>query len=277
MTKRLLKSSIAATIQIEVVGSDLMGQQFIERTQTLIVTRDGAMIRLTIKLAPESELIVRNMATNEEALARVVGHIKEDASGHIYGIAFVTPSADLWRVQFPPADPVEQTLLECSCCHIVRSVLLSEIETEILESEQALTRHCERSSSATIWKPTARSASVEPEKISSRKNLESGPGASAGGERRRDKRTAMKPPACIRHSGKEEVVVCEDMSRGGFRFKSRKHYPEGTRIEAAVPYTRSNVNIFVPARIAYHQAMPDGTHRHGVSYITTASNREENQ
>jgi hypothetical protein len=274
MSKRLTKSSLPATVPIEVVGSDLMGQQFIERTQTVSIARDGATIRLTTKLAPESELIVRNMATNDEALTRVVGHIAEDAYGHIYGIAFAPPSTDLWRAKFPAADAPEQTLLECSCCQTVRAVLLTDIEMEILESEGALTRHCVRSSAATIWKPTARSVSGEEEKIPSRRNLESEPTGSSGRERRQDKRTAMKPPACIRHSGKEEVVVCEDMSRGGFRFKGRKQYPEGTRIEAAVPYTPSTVNIFVPARIAYHQAMPDGSHRHGVAYIAATGNIE---
>jgi hypothetical protein len=274
MAKRLLKGSTAAVIKIEIVGSDLVGQQFIERTETLTVTRDGATILLKIKLAPESELIVRNMATNEEALARVVGHIREEASGHVYGIALVNPPADLWRVSFPPADTGEETLLECSSCHTVRAVALSEIEMEIFESERALSRHCECSSSVTLWKQTERAMSSEQEKILSQKNSGTEPAAPVEREKRRDRRTAMKRAACIRHSGKEEVVVCEDMSRGGFRFKSRKQYPEGTKVEAAVPYEPSNVNIFVPARIAYHQTMPDGSHRHGVSYIKTGGNAD---
>ena len=44
-------------------------------------------------------------------------------------------------------------------------------------------------------------------------------------------------------------------------------YPEGTHIEAAVPYARSSVNIFVAARIAFQQELPDGSYRHGVAYV----------
>ena len=63
------------------------------------------------------------------------------------------------------------------------------------------------------------------------------------------------------------VVACEDISKGGFRFTSHKEYPQGTRVEAAVPYTKSSNNIFTLAGIIYCQKMPDGQYRHGVTYI----------
>jgi hypothetical protein len=59
------------------------------------------------------------------------------------------------------------------------------------------------------------------------------------------------------------------MSRGGFRFKNAKQYPEGTRIEAAVPYAQSNLNIFTPALIVYSQELSAGIYRHGVAYTKT--------
>jgi hypothetical protein len=267
MTKHPPAASAAVALQIEVVGADLTGQQFVERTRTLTITRDGATILLAINLAPESEVIVRNLLTNEEALARVVGHIKEDAAGHIYGIAFVDSSVDLWRVQFGEAQSGEHTLLECSGCQSVQAASLTGIEMEIFESKGALTRHCETCKTSTIWKRTARSVPDEQEAITPRKSPGPEMAAPTGKERRRERRTAMKPAACIRWSGREEVVVCEDMSRGGFRFKGRKQYPEGTRIEAAVPYVPSNVNIFVSARIVYHQKLSDGSYRHGVTYL----------
>jgi hypothetical protein len=49
-------------------------------------------------------------------------------------------------------------------------------------------------------------------------------------------------------------------------------YPEGTHIEAAVPYARSSVNIFVAARIAFQQELPDGSYRHGVAYVKAIQN-----
>src|SRR6202162_2053832 len=102
MAKHLLASPAAVALEIEVGGSDLDGQQYMERTQTLTITRDGATILLANKLAPESELIVRNLQTDQEAIARVVGHIREDIAGHVYGVALVDPSLDLWGVRLSP-------------------------------------------------------------------------------------------------------------------------------------------------------------------------------
>jgi len=34
-----------------------------------------------------------------------------------------------------------------------------------------------------------------------------------------------------------DVVACEDMSRGGLRFKSRRKYTEKMLIDVAVPYS----------------------------------------
>ncbi len=277
MAKHLLASPAAVALQIEVVGSDLDGQQYMERTQTLTITRDGATILLARKLAPESELIVRNLVTNGEALVRVVGHIREDASGHVYGVALLDPSVDLWHVQFPPAEPGKSTILECSRCLAVKSVALTEIEMEILESKRALTRHCECSQSSTIWKQTTRDVSVEQKRISFREQSMPEPAALPAREKRKDRRTAVKWVACIRYAGQEEVAVCEDMSRGGFRFKSRRKYTKGTLIEAAVPYVQANVNIFVSAQIVYHQELSATSHRHGVCYVKMPVKSDQNR
>jgi hypothetical protein len=55
----------------------------------------------------------------------------------------------------------------------------------------------------------------------------------------------------------DDVVVCEDMSRGGFRFKSKRQYFEKTMIDVAVPYSPGSQAIFVPAQIAYVQELPE--------------------
>ncbi len=77
----------------------------------------------------------------------------------------------------------------------------------------------------------------------------------------------MKAVACIRYSGLEVVVACEDISKGGFRFTSRREYLKGTRVEAAAPYTKFSTNIFIPAAIIYSQKIPGGRFRQGVTYI----------
>lgn len=73
--------------------------------------------------------------------------------------------------------------------------------------------------------------------------------------------------ACVRFSGREDIVACEDMSRGGLRFVSRKFYPEGSHVEVAVPYTKDSTNIFSPVWIAHCQKLPDGRFRCGAAYI----------
>jgi hypothetical protein len=267
-----LLSTPGAELQIVVFGSDLDGFPIMERTKILTLTRDGATIPLTKKLAPESELTVSNPATNQETAARVVGLIREGKGAHVYGIAFLDPLANLWHAEFPEAQPGKWMIMACSRCHTVERVSLTEIEARIFESKQALTRYCECSNSSTIWKHTERRVSER--RATSRGGTDrrqQGPPppetSQQGREKRRDKRTAMKGSACIRFHGRESIVELEDVSRGGFRFKSRNNYPIGTQIEAAVPYAKGSVNIFVACKIAYYRELPDGQHRHGVSYI----------
>jgi hypothetical protein len=75
--------------------------------------------------------------------------------------------------------------------------------------------------------------------------------------------------ACIRRRGfQEEVAVCEDLSKGGISFRSRNEYPEGSRVEVAVPFTPGSSAIFVPIRIVFSQRIATaGLFRHGAAYI----------
>ena len=266
MPRQFLANPAAIEVPIEVVGSDLDGRQYVERTRTLSITRDGATIVLVNKLAPESELIIRNLQTNEEVVVRVVGHIREDIGGHVYGVACLHAPEDLWRVPDLPQASLNSIVLECSRCHVVKLLSLTEIEMEVFQSKRALTRRCECGVSCTIWKETTREVSVGKEETSSQP-----PAEIPEREERRYKRTAIKTLVCIRCSGREELAECEDMSRGGFRFRSRKRYPAGTRIEAAVPFVPGSTNIFVPGEIAYHLELSELSHRHGVAYLITGS------
>ena len=267
MASKVLASSLTGKVQIEAFGVDLDGRQFIEQTRTVTVTRDGATIALANKLATDSELIVRNPATNEEAIARVVDLVKNAIFVQVYAIAFIDPSVDLWQIGFPEVQSKKMTVMECNRCHSVDAVLLSEIEMEILELKQTLGRPCDCSNSSTIWKQTGRKVTdrraTEREVNDRRRKIP----AHVPRERRRERRTAMKASACIRFSGEEVVVECEYVSRGGFRFKSRKTYPAGMPFEVAVPYLRSSFNIFVTAQIAYKQELSGGFYRHGVAYM----------
>jgi hypothetical protein len=280
MSNEPLTKTFSRELQIEVFGTELSGRQFIEQTRILTITRDGATIPLANKLAPDSELIVRNPVNNKEAIARVVDLIREEIFVHVYAIAFVDSPVNPWQAEFPEAMPPTTVILECSRCHAVDAVLLSEIEKDVFESKQTLTRHCGCSKSVTTWRQTDRRVTERrvPEQRASDRRQESPsvrkPPARHPQEKRREKRTQMSPPACIRCQGWETVVECEDVSRGGFRFKSRRAFPEGARIEVAVPYAKSSNNIFVGARIAYAQPLSGGFFRYGVAYVKAAQKHD---
>ena len=256
-------------LPVEVIGADLYGQQFFERTRTLTIHRDGVSILLANTLAPDSEVILRNPETDEEAITFVVGQAREDNTGHVYGLAYLNPPADPWHMQFPAAQTARMVQLECKSCHYVCTLALSSIEVEIFEATRELTHTCKNCNSSRTWRETSREAiAKEPGKtLAQDPNLRSA--VSPIDERRKNRRMAMKTSACIRFSGVEVVVACEDISKEGFRFTSHKEYPEGTRVEAAVPYTKSSTNIFCMSSIIYCLKMPDGQFRHGVNYTRT--------
>jgi len=90
--------------------------------------------------------------------------------------------------------------------------------------------------------------------------------------RRKHPRTKVSYKACIRRSGfTDDVVTCEDMSKGGLCFKSRKQYFERTNIEVAVPYSPGGNAIFVPAEIAWVvEITRDKLYKCGVAYRRTS-------
>jgi hypothetical protein len=93
--------------------------------------------------------------------------------------------------------------------------------------------------------------------------------------RRKYPRIRVNYIALVRHAERgEEFVQCEDVSRGGLRFKSTSRYVEQTLIEVAAPYSSGQPAIFVPARIVYVQELPEqNLFRYGVQYLTTEKPR----
>ena len=65
----------------------------------------------------------------------------------------------------------------------------------------------------------------------------------------------------------EEIVECENISKGGLCFRSRKHYPENSAIQVAVPYSPGQPAIFVAAQIRRVEELSGpGLFRYGVAY-----------
>ncbi len=87
--------------------------------------------------------------------------------------------------------------------------------------------------------------------------------------RRKHARTRVNFKACVRRAGSaDDIVACEDMSRGGLRFKSSREYFEKTVIDVAVPYSPGDQAIFVSAQIVYVQELPEQKlYRCGAMYL----------
>jgi len=86
---------------------------------------------------------------------------------------------------------------------------------------------------------------------------------------RRDVRTLVSFNACVRQSGVEEIVVCGNVSKGGFSFRSPKSYLAGSEIDVALPYYPGMEPPFVRATIRHSLALPNNNFHYGVKYGTT--------
>jgi PilZ domain len=241
-----------------------------QAAQTLLVSRNGGVIRITEKLFSGQEITLhRNLEGDlrKSARARIVAEIDRDGDGFLYAIAILEPRVDFWDIEFPAAHKSEEALarllMECSFCQRREVVYLNEMELKSFEIRRCIARLCRHCDSPSIW--------VEAQSDSKAKEAAAVPGVPDERITPRRNRTRVKARvlACIRRRGfQEEVVVCEDLSKGGISFRSRNKYPEGTRLEVAVPYTPGASAIFVPIRIVSSQPIASaGLFRHGASYL----------
>lgn len=260
---------VSLRMPVEAAWATAEGATFSQTVETLLVSRNGGVLRFTEKLEIGQELHLRRHLDGDQSKqtrARVVAEIDQDANGLLYAIHILEPRCDFWDIEFPSLHKAEEALarllMECSFCQRREVVYLKEMQLKSFEVRRCVARHCRHCDSPSIW--------IE--------SLSEGPGSEDDGTRSleervvpRRNRTRVKARvlACIRRRGfAEEVVVCEDLSKGGISFRSRNQYPEGTRVEVAVPFTPGTGAIFVPIRIVFSQAIPTaGLHRHGAAYI----------
>ena len=241
-----------------------------QTAESLLVSRNGGVLRLSDKLAMGQELNLRRQAEGDEwksTRARVVAEIDQEPNGFLYAIHILDTRSDFWGIDFPAPHKAEEALarllMECSFCQRREVAYLNELELKSFEIRKCVARVCKHCDSPSIW--------IESQ--SEMRPQQNGPSQSTVEERviPRRNRTRVKARvlACIRRRGfQEEIVVCEDLSKGGVSFRSRNQYAEGSRVEVAVPFTPGSGAIFVPIRIVFSQAIPTaGLYRHGAAYI----------
>jgi hypothetical protein len=241
--------------------------------QTLLVSRNGGVIRLAEKLFPGQDLTLRRQVEGDQwkqAHARVVAEIDQEPEGVLYALHILDPRVDFWDIDFPALHKAEEALarllMECSFCQRREVVYLNELELKSFEVRRCVARLCKHCDTPSIW--------IEAQPETQTTDNSAKPGAEERVIPRRNRtRVKARVLACIRKRGfQEEIAVCEDLSKGGISFRSRNQYPEGSRVEVAVPFTPGSSAIFVPIRIVFSQAIPSaGLYRHGASYIRPPS------
>ena len=288
-------SRVPKEIAILLTGSDIEGKGFSEQTKTVLLSRHGAGIVSRYKLSAEQELILRRLDTNKETEVRLVGQIGVEGEVYTYGVAFLDSTNNFWGIQFPTPSEEEQQarviLMECGSCQTRETVEQSDLESDVYLVNEGIVRYCKNCGSSTFWKRGSEDAEPVPAVVEMVQGRSMGwvdeqepslapapvavaappePAPAARREnRRKHVRTKVNFKACVRSFAHgDDVVTCEDVSRGGLCFKSRKPYPENFKIEVAAPYTPGMQNFFTPAEIVHVRELKDEKKfRCGVAYL----------
>jgi len=128
---------VALAIPIRIRGTDSQGQPFDEKSQTLVISRYGALIALARPLVAGQVITIGYIGTGREASARVIEQAEEEKRPSLYGIEIVSPEANIWEIHFPPVTDSEMAagrlLLECSRCHSTELAYLNLGKIEIFQ------------------------------------------------------------------------------------------------------------------------------------------------
>lgn len=285
---------IPKEITIHLVGSDTDGKVFSENTRTVLLSRHGAGIVSHYKLSAEQELILRRLDTNKETEVRVVGQIGVEGDVYTYGVAFLDSAKNFWDIKFPVSSDAEKqariVLLECSGCKHSETVEQSDLESDVYLVNEGIVRYCKNCGSSTFWKGGSLDAEEVPVAVEVGKKpsgaavaVEEVPEAAATAvqeaparqNRRKHVRTKVNFKCCVRSFAHgDDIATCEDVSRGGLCFKSRKPYAEKFKIDVAAPYTAGAQNFFISAEVIHvRELKEEKMFRCGVAYLKSAKRR----
>ena len=234
------------TLPIRISGIRGRGEEFLEEGQIIDISRQGATIKVDKELfAGEIIKVLRLDGAGKEVMARVVGRVARGSEGHVFGLTILDPVvANPWGIVFPAVadmdNAVLRALLRCVSCERTEVTYLNEFEADLLLYHHYISRPCEQCGGWTTWN---RPHDHPP----------AGPIAAAtpGTQNRRSHgRIHVEAVGCVRHPALgNEVVVVRELARGGLSFFSATKYPDGSRVEIAVPYSSKAPNIYSPARI----------------------------
>jgi PilZ domain len=278
------KERVRLRLLIEARGTDAGGHGFEHRGSTVEIHREGALVELPSAagcIVPGQTLTVRRQLGEDgwlEARVRVLGLVETQENSRLYNVELMAGDEEFWAIEFPArpgsAQSVACMLLECCFCRRREVVYVSDRDMLCFNTQKGIARRCESCETPTIWVQTLDEDSPQPANGSAGFQRIGQPAQMH--DRQATPRFRTRLTACVRAAGSElELAVCENMSRGGLCFRTRRRYSENDILEVAVPYTKGAANIFVPARVIYVQEVASaGLHRHGAAYLRTPA--EEN-
>jgi hypothetical protein len=153
-----------------------------------------------------------------------------------------------------------------SLADIQTSPVVASATAVLLAPEPAAAPHASRIAPSTVTLSTAVSQAVSMRELD------------ANGRpvnKRRHVRIRVSFSACVRHSAHaDEVVECENVSKGGACFHSLQQYELGSLIEIAAPYSPGEKALFVPGMIRRVEPLSgDKVFRYGVEYVKQSSGK----
>ncbi|HKO04998.1 MAG TPA: PilZ domain-containing protein [Candidatus Acidoferrales bacterium] len=279
------KERVRLRMRIEARGTDTDGREFRESGSTVEIHREGALVELPVaqgRILPGQMLTVRRQHGEDgwiEARVRVLGQVGRSDRLQSYSVELLAGEEEFWAIEFPGSAPSPQAvacmLLECCFCRRREVVYVIDRDMLCFNTQRGIARPCPSCEMPTIWVQTL---DEDTSNFGSGSNGFQRIGQPAQiHDRQATPRFRTRLAACVRAAGCDlELAVCENMSRGGLCFRTRRRFQANDILEVAVPYTKGAANIFVPARVVYVQEVASaGLHRHGAAYLRPAEENNE--
>ncbi|MGD0696670.1 MAG: PilZ domain-containing protein [Terriglobia bacterium] len=247
-------------IPIRVEGADSDGRlRFREDTYTLMISRNGALIRLNHSVGSNDQIRIINLQSQLSCPFRVVAQTSDSLSDESECVVECLESiVNFWGILFPetltaPAAERVDALLECSICHDRELASLALDVYRSLVARSSLTRPCPKCGVAREWRFGFADAQTGDARASQR--LASG-APSPQPERRRAARTTVKLPVRTRKEpGGEQVVKSENLSKTGVCFICDKLMAVGEIIRLTLACSPAENETEVHARVVWRRPL----------------------
>src|SRR3981189_2602356 len=144
---------------VEVSWLTSAGVAVTHNAETLLVSRNGGVLRLAEKLSMGQELHLRRSLEGDnwkKSRARVVAQIDQaPPNNFLYAIHILDSRSDFWDIDFPAPHKAEEALarllMECSFCQRREVVHLHALQLKSFEIRKCVAGVCEHCDSPSIW------------------------------------------------------------------------------------------------------------------------------